>query len=142
MRAFTLSVFLLAPLPLMAQPPRQQSPAPRDVLEAVGAGNTDAALAEAIAQAARHPLGTLDNPIRVAGPDGERRYLAGLRCGDGRPPTIGTRNAAGVGAYGSLVDTVPVDCGAAAPGKVTLAIDIYHQENPETRAPAGFQVAR
>jgi hypothetical protein len=137
---FTLPVLLAASA--QAQPPRQQSPAPRDVLAAVGSGNTDAALAEAIAEAGAHPLGTIRNPVRVAGPDGERAYLARLRCSDGRAPAIGTRSPAGVGAYGSLVDAYALDCGTAAPGKISLVVDRYHEENPEARAPAGFQIAR
>ena len=45
-----------------------------------------------VAAADAHPLGTLENPVRVGGPDGERAYLARLRCADGagaqdrRPP--------------------------------------------------------
>ncbi len=136
---FTLTVLLAAPA--HAQPPRQQSPAPRDVLAAVGSGNTDAALAEAIAEAGAHPLGTIRNPVRVAGPDGERAYLARLRCSDGRAPAIGAKSAAGVGAYGSLVDAYALDCGAAAPGRISLVVDRYHEENPEARAPAGFRIA-
>jgi hypothetical protein len=139
--------FLLFMLPVLlaasaqAQPPRQQSPAPRDVLAAVGSGNTDAALAQAIAEAGAHPLGTIRNPVRVAGPDGERAYLARLRCSDGRAPAIGAKSAAGVGAYGSLVDAYALDCGAAAPGRISLVVDRYHEENPEARAPAGFRIA-
>ena len=125
-----------------AQPPREESPAPRALLEGIGSGNSDAALEQAIAAAGAHPLGTLENPIRVAGPEGERAYLARLRCADGRAPAIGTKTAAGVGAYGSLVDAWPVDCGAAAPGKVSLVLDKYHEEHPEQAAPTGFTIAR
>ena len=139
MRHLLLAAALLPALAL-AQAPREQSPAPREILEAVGSGNTDAALAEAIAAARAHPLGSVHNPIRVAGPDGERAYLARLRCADGRAPAIGTRAPAGIGAYGSLVDSYPLDCGAAAPGKVSLVMDKYHEENPESGAPAGFRI--
>jgi hypothetical protein len=139
MRHLLLAAALLA-APALAQAPREQSPAPRDVLQAVGAGNTDQALADAIAAAAAHPLGSVQNPIRVAGPEGERAYLARLRCADGRAPAIGTRAAAGVGAYGSIVDAYTLDCGAAAPGKVSLVMDKYHEENPERGAPAGFRM--
>lgn len=124
------------------QPPRKESPAPRELLEAIGSGNSDAALAQAIAAASAFPLGTLQNPIRVGGPEGERAYLARLRCADGRAPGIGTRSAAGIGAYGSLVDAYPIDCRAAAPGKVSLVLDKYHEEHQEQGAPAGFQIAR
>lgn len=143
MRSSLLLCFLAAlAAPALAQPPRVQSPAPRDVLASVGEGNSDAALAQAIAAAAAHPLGTLANPVRVAGPEGERAYLARLRCADGRAPRVGAEAAAGVGAYGSLVHSFALDCGLAAPGRTNLVIDRYHEENPESRAPAGFQFAR
>ncbi len=123
-----------------AKPPREQSPAPREILAEVGAGNTDAELQRTIAAAAAHPLGSAENPIRVAGPEGTRAYLARLRCADGSAPTVGLKQAGGVGAYGSLLERYPVTCGAAA-GR-NLLIDIYHEENVETRAPTGFQLAR
>ena len=74
----------LAATTASAQPPREESPAPRELVESIGSGNSDAAIEQAIAAAAAHPLGTLANPIRVAGPEGERVYLARLRCADGR----------------------------------------------------------
>jgi hypothetical protein len=123
-----------------AKPPREQSPAPRDILAEVGAGNTDAELQRAIAAAAAHPLGSAENPIRVAGPEGTRAYLARLRCSDGSSPRIAPKAEGGVGAFGSIVDLYRLDCGAAAPGKFDLRIDIYHEENVESRAPAGFRL--
>jgi hypothetical protein len=114
-KVLILSVLLAGPA--LAQPPRQQSPAPREMLESLGSGNSDEAIAAAIAAAAAHPLGSLQNPVRVAGPDGERAYLARLRCADGKAPAIGRAAPAGVGAYGTLVDAYPLDCGAAAPGQ-------------------------
>jgi len=142
MYRFLLLIALTSSIASAQQPPREESPAPRELLEAIGSGNSDAALEQAIAAAGTHPLGTLANPIRVAGPEGERAYLARLRCSDGRAPAIGARSAAGVGAYGSLVDAWPVDCGAAAPGRVSLVLDKYHEEHPESGAPAGFTIAR
>lgn len=141
-RLLILAAALIAIPATAQQPPRKESPAPRELLEGIGSGNSDAALEQAIAAAAAHPLGTLENPIRVAGPEGERAYLARLRCADGRAPAIGARAPAGVGAYGSLVDSYPLDCGAAAPGKVSLVLDKYHEEHPEQGAPSGFQIAR
>ncbi len=142
MRLFVpiLSTILLAAAPASATPPREQSPAPKDLLAAVGSGNSDAEIEAAIAAAAAHPLGSLQNPVRVGGPEGEQAYLARLRCGDGSAPKIGVKAAGGVGAYGSVVDSFQVDCGAAAPGTVSLAFDIYHQEHVEQRAPAGFRL--
>ena len=123
-----------------AQPPREKSPASREILADVGSGNTDEELQRAIAAAAAHPLGTAENPVRVAGPEGTQAYLGRLKCADGSAPRIGARREGGVGAYGSLVELYPLDCGAAAPGKLDLRVDIYHQENVESRAPAGFRL--
>lgn len=122
-----------------AKPPREESPAPRDILAAVGAGNSDEELARTIAASAAHPLGTAKNPIRVAGPNGARSYLGGLRCGDGTAPKIGSAKDGGVGTYGSVLQLYPLDCGASAPGRTELLVDLYHEENVETRAPAGFR---
>lgn len=122
-----------------AKPPREESPASRAMLADVGSGNTDAELKRAIAAAAAHPLGSAENPVRVAGPEGSQAYLARLRCSDGSAPKIGAKREGGVGAFGSIVDLYPLDCGAAAPGKLDLRVDIYHEENVETRAPAGFR---
>jgi hypothetical protein len=110
-----------------------------EMLAAVGAGNSDEELARTIAAAAAHPLGTSRNPVRVGGPEGARLYLANLRCGDGKPPRIGTAKEGGVGAYGSILRLYPLDCGASAPGRTDLLVDIYHEGNAETRAPAGFR---
>jgi hypothetical protein len=121
-----------------AAPPREESPAPREMLEAFGAGNSDDQIAQAIVAANAFPLGTIENPIRVEGPEGQQAYLARLRCGDGSMPKIGAKTSGGVGTYGTIVDSVPVDCGSAAPGQVTLVMDLYHAENVETRPPSGF----
>jgi hypothetical protein len=125
-----------------AKPPREESPAPRDMLAAVGSGNSDAEIARAIAAAQAHPLGSAENPIRVGGPEGARAYVQRLRCADGSAPKVGSQAPGGVGGYGSVLALFPVDCGAAAPGKAELRVDIYHEEHAETRAPAGFRLAQ
>lgn len=134
---FLLASGLLA-APALAKPPREESPAPQEILADLGSGNTDAELQRAIAAANAHPLGTSANPIRVAGPEGALAYVGRLRCADGSAAKIGTRRDGGVGAYGSLVQLYPIDCGSTAPGRVDLLVDIYHEENVETRPPAGF----
>jgi hypothetical protein len=111
---------------------------PEQAMSGIGEGSSDAALAQAIAAAAAFPLGTLQNPVRVGGPEGERAYVAKLRCADGKRPQIGPTRPGGVGAYGSVADVVPLDCAAAAPGRVDLVVDPYFEEQPETRPPAGF----
>jgi hypothetical protein len=129
---------LLATPAFAMKPPREESPAPRENLEAFGSGSSDDELDRAIAAAEAHPLGSLENPVRVAGPDGENAYLARLRCTDRSVPKIVAKAPGGPDAYGSMADMVSLDCGVAAPGKRTLAIDIYHEEHIEKRPPAGF----
>ncbi|MGA9582198.1 MAG: hypothetical protein WBR13_09545 [Allosphingosinicella sp.] len=92
------------------------------------------------AAAAAHPLGSLENPVRVGGPEGARAYIARLRCADGSRPQIGARGSGGVGAYGTLTERYPLDCGGAAPGRVVLAFDFYHAEHIETRPAPGFAI--
>ena len=98
--------------------------------------------AEQIAAAASvHPLGTEKNPLRVGGPEGARAYIARLRCSDGSSPQVGPRSPGGIGAYGTVTERYPLDCGGAAPGRVALAFDFYHQEHVETRPAPGFALA-
>ncbi len=142
MPMLSLSLAALAAAAAPQQSPREQSPVPRDMLAAVGAGNTDEAIEQAIAAASAHPLGTPANPIRVGGPEGAQTYFAALRCGDGKSPRIGAPREGGVGAFGSVLQLYALDCGSAAPGRVELNVDLYQEEHKETRAPAGFQVTR
>jgi len=82
-----------------------------------------------------HPLGTVENPVRVGGPEGEHAYLGHLRCPDGSTPTVGARREVGIGAFGSVVAAYDVTCGGIV-GRIVF--DMYHEEHVETRAPAGF----
>jgi hypothetical protein len=120
-----------APLGKRTEPPAQ-------AMAGIGQGLSDAELDAEIAAAAAFPLGSLKNPIRVGGPDGARVYLGRLRCADGTLPRVGASRPAGIGAYGTLVDAYPVDCGAVAPGRAELVFDLYQEDRPETRAPTGF----
>ena len=113
---------------------------PEQLLEELGLGVSDEELERAVAAAAAHPLGSAKNPVRVGGPAGERAYIARLRCGDGSRPKVGQRGSAGVGAFGTIVDLYPLDCGAAAPGRFELVMDMYHEEHREERAPVGFTI--
>jgi hypothetical protein len=122
------------------KPPREESPTPRALLDGVGMGTSDEEMEREIAAADRHPLGSRDNPIRVGGPEGERAYLARLRCADSSPPAIGARTAAGVGAFGSIVASYLVDCGMAGPAKAEIVMDMYHEGHAEDRAPPGFTI--
>ena len=136
--------FLIPLLPITAaadaKPPRELSPASQEALAGVGAGNSDTEVASAIAAASASPLGSLQNPVRVEGPEGARAYVARLRCADGSAPRVGASAPAGVGAFGSVTEAFPLDCGKAAPGKFTAIVDIYHEGHVERHAPAGFTI--
>jgi len=138
MPAALAAAFLLAAQTTPMAPIGQRTVAPAAALGELGRGDVEAEIAAQAAAAAAHPLGTAQNPVRVGGPEGERTYLARLRCANGAPPEIGERREAGVGAYGSIVAGFALDCGAAAPGRATIVLDMYHEEHRETAAPAGF----
>ena len=118
----------------------ERTASPEQVLGMLGLGVSDEALEAAVAEAASFPLGTAKNPVRVGGPEGERAYIGRLRCGDGSRPKVGQRGSAGVGAFGTIVDVYPLDCGSALPGRFNLVMDMYHEEHKEQRAPAGFSI--
>ncbi|MEA3018229.1 MAG: hypothetical protein QOI38_2951 [Sphingomonadales bacterium] len=139
--AIAAAVAAVLAAPAAAQPrPGDRTRTPEQMVAEFGVGAGQDDLAEAIAAAAAHPLGTVQNPVRVGGPEGERAYLARLRCADGSEPAIGPRADAGIGAFGSVVASYPLDCGSAAPRRATVVMDMYHEEHRETRAPAGFAI--
>ncbi len=122
-----------------AQPkPGDRTTSPEQMLAEIG--DSDRAYEDSVAEAATHPLGSIANPVRVGGPEGERAYLARLRCAGGARPSIGSRRSGGVGAFGTIVDLYPLDCGAAAPGRFDLVMDMYHEEHREQNAPPGFDI--
>lgn len=137
---FLAAAALLAASSAPAQELGERSRAPEQILAELGLAPDQDDLAEAIAAADAHPLGTRANPVRVGGPAGERAYIARLRCADGRSPRVGRRGSAGTGAFGTIVDVYPLDCGAAAPGRIELVMDMYHSEHEEDRAPPGFSM--
>ena len=141
MRLFPLlAATALLAAPAAAQKLGERTAAPDQTLGQMG-GADPLAEAEAIAAAAAaHPLGSLENPVRVGGPQGARAYIARLRCADGSRPQKAVPREGGVGAYGTLTQLYPLDCGAAVPGRVTIAFDFYHQEHVENRPAAGFAI--
>lgn len=130
--------FLALALILPAAPALAQDSTPRQMMEQMGLAPSRAEVAGAVERARDRPLGTAANPVRVSGPGGEHAYIARLRCADGNAPRVGQRHNAGVGAFGTIVDVWPLDCGDAAPGRFELVMDMYHDDHAETRAPAGF----
>ena len=136
-------VALLCATPLQAQPVLgERTATPEQLLREMGLGADEAETDAAIAAAAAHPLGTTANPVRVGGPEGQRAYIGRLRCADGSQPKVGRRGSAGIGAFGTIVDVYPLDCGTSAPGKFDLVMDMYHEGHVETGAPRGFTLIR
>lgn len=136
---FVAALLLAAAQPPDLPPADSQSPNPAEFIDQINRRNPQDEELAMIRAAERHRLGTLDNPIRVGGPEGERAYLARLRCPDGSSPRIGVRADGGVGAYGSVTGAYDVACAAA---RSRLVFDIYHEEFAEDRAPPGFTLAR
>lgn len=145
MRKF-LFAFMAIPLIAAAQEPPTagkigaRNAPPETLFAGIGEGSSDAELARLAAAAAAHPLGSLLNPVRVGGPEGARAYIARLRCGDGSAAKVGPRADGGVGAYGTVTQRYSLDCGSAAPGRMELVLDVYHEEHKEERAPAGLRI--
>jgi hypothetical protein len=137
---FLAATALLA-APAAAQKPGARTASPDRVLGQEATLDPVAEAEQIAAAAAAHPLGTVENPIRVGGPEGARSYIARLRCADGSRPQVGPRGPGGIGAYGTLTERYPLDCGAAAPGRMVLAFDFYHEEHVETRPAPGFSLA-
>jgi hypothetical protein len=128
----------LAAAPAAAQKPGARTATPQQVLGEMAPADPMAEAEQIAAAAAAHPLGSVENPVRVGGPQGARAYIARLRCADGSRPQVGARSPGGIGAYGTLTERYPLDCGAAAPGRVALAFDFYHEEHVETQPAPGF----
>lgn len=97
-------------------------------------------LEQLIATAASHPLGSSRNPVRADAPAGQRAYLARLRCSDGTAPRFQRRGSVGPQVFGNIIDDYQVDCGTAAPGQVSVRMDLYHPGYVETRAVPGFTI--
>jgi hypothetical protein len=110
---------------------------PEELLGQMDQAASEAEMARLIAAAAAFPLGSIDNPVRVGGPQGERAYLARLRCGDGAPIRVGNRVDSGVGAFGTVTAAYPVSCGGTTR---RIVFDMYHAEHVENRAPPGLTI--
>jgi len=141
MRIIFAALVLIAAPALAQQSPRigERTTSPEAMVAQMNQTSPEEEMRAAIAIAETHPLGTAENPIRVAGPEGAVAYLARLRCPDGASPRVGPSSEGGVGAYGSVVRAYEVSCPQSS-GR--LLFDIYQEEYAETRAPAGFTLAR
>ena len=138
MRLVPLLAFALIATPAAAQRLGERTQAPQTMVSGLRLAPGEDDLQQQVAEAETHPLGSQANPIRVGGPEGERAYLARLRCGDGAAPRIGPRRDGGVDTYGTVTGTYRLDCAA---GSAQLFFDMYHEEHVEDRAPAGMTIA-
>ena len=99
-------------------------------------GGGEAADPETIAAVeARGPLGSRENPVRAAGPTGQRAYMRSLRCPDASVPEFGRNGSDGRSPYGAIVDVYGWSCPGGEEGVVY--IDMYHPDHVERRAPEG-----
>jgi hypothetical protein len=143
MTRYLLSALALAAIAApacAADPIGKRTATPAQTLGTMNRTDPDAELRQQAEAASAFPLGTIDNPVRAGGPEGERFYLARLRCADGSIPHVGAARPGGGGAFGSVVDLFAIDCGAAAPGRAVLLIDKYDEEHVEDRPPPGFAI--
>jgi len=131
----TVLIALASASPAAAQRLGARTTSPETMVSQMNPRSPEEEMRQLIAAADAHPLGTARNPVRVAGPEGERAYLGRLRCANGSNAAIGARSTGGVGAYGSLVAAYDVTCGGE---RHRIVFDMYQEENVETRAPAGF----
>lgn len=138
LRPFALAALLLIAGPAAAQELGARTQSPETMLADIDRSSPDEEMRQLVAAADAHPLGTVENPVRVGGPEGEHAYLGRLVCADGSAPQLGSRREAGVGAFGSVVAAYDVTCGSA---RHQIVFDMYHEEHVETRAPAGFTLA-
>lgn len=95
-------------------------------------------LEKAIEQADKHVLGSKENPVRVAQPAGQRRYLSRLRCSDGRAPKFYRAGNVGDGPFGNIVDLYIVTCEGGEPKESQIHMDMYHKGYDEQRIVPGF----
>lgn len=137
--SFSCALIALAlAAPAAAQRLGARTTSPETMMSQMDRRSPDEEMRQLIAAAEAHPLGSPQNPVRVAGPEGERAYLGRLRCANGGQAAVGPRSTAGVGPFGSVVSAYDVTCGSE---RHRLVFDMYQEENVETRPPAGFTLA-
>lgn len=97
-------------------------------------------LKKAIEEADTYLLGSEANPVRAAMPQGQRAYLARLRCADGQKPAFERIGSMGISPFGNIVDGYSVRCEGSEPADATVYMDMYHAGHVETRAVPGFTI--
>ena len=125
------------------QPPQgelgDRTQSPEALFREMSSETPEQEMSRLVAAAAAYPLGTIENPVRVGGPTGERAYLARLSCADGTAIHVGARSEAGQGGFGAITNAYSVACGGTTR---RIVFDMYHEEHVENAAPPGFSIAR
>lgn len=88
----------------------------------------------------KHPLGSLENPVRVGGPLAERDYASRLICENNEPVSAYARiGSSDDSPFGNITDIYHVICDTNK-GAITHVIymDMYHHDYIETRPAKGF----
>lgn len=139
-RSFAVVLALVLTVPVQAADRElPQANEMRQMMRELGGGGLEGeALATAIAEAEKHPLGSKDNPVRVNMPAGQRAYLDQLRCSAGETPSYFREGNVGVGPFGYIVDLYQVTCPGA--DAVQIYMDMYH-DTGEPRPVPGFSIA-
>jgi hypothetical protein len=94
-----------------------------------------------MAELEKYPLGTPENPVRVAMPIGQRDYLARLVCNNDEQVSAFIRTgSAGIGPYGSMMDAYTVICDTdQGATEHPVFLDMYHADHEEKRPATGFK---
>jgi len=95
-------------------------------------------LSAAVKDAAVHPIGSEQNPVRAEMPQGQRAYLGRLRCANGQPPTYQRAGNVGPGVFGSIVDLYVTHCEGSTPAQAEIYMDMYFPGHVEQRTVPGF----
>lgn len=135
-----LAATALLAAPAAAQKLGARTASPDQVLGDEAAVDPMAEADRIAAAAAAHPLGSLENPVRVGGPEGARSYMGRLLCRNDSRPVVGSRSSAGVGPYGTVTERYELSCGDFVPGRATLYFDFYHAEHVEKRPAGNFGI--
>lgn len=122
------------------QPKQQENTSDAELTDALGAVFGERKRPN-MAELEQYPLGTPENPVRVAMPIGQRDYLTRLICDNGEQVSAFARSgSAGIGPYGSMMDAYTVICDTYQ-GAVehTIYLDMYHSDYEEVRPAIGFK---
>jgi hypothetical protein len=138
--ALSLVTFLSA---CSTQPKQQENTSDAELTDALGAVFGERKRPN-MAELEKYPLGTPENPVRVAMPIGQRDYLARLICNNDEQVSAFARSgSAGIGPYGSMMDAYTVICdtnqGAV---EYTVYLDMYHANYEEKRPAKGFKALK